>query len=322
MSKHLIFISLCLLLVGCQLGGSDAANQPETRHLANNLIVQQADAPAMIQDGELVAVDPETVELVLPSTDFSYLVHLGNRYTQENGDIIVTNRQEGTSEPLFPTPDREERRIWGIADTWLLVESIPNGTAVDGVGPILAINLDGNGALPVTDDSLSGNPIVSPFNHIIYSTADGAFAWHPDDTREIMPFDSFLSGSFSPDGIYLAVDTGEAIDIFNMARLQHIASVTPSAANSDTPPPPIAWHPNAEWLAYTISEEVDRSVYVANVETLDVKVLPNVVDPQFSPDGEWLAVYDLPRSSIKLVNLETNETLPFGIDGRPILWLE
>ena len=322
MSKHLLLISLCFLLAGCQLGEPDAATQPATRHLANNLILQQADALTIMQDGEAIPIDQETVETFLPSNDFSYIVHLGTRYTQENGDIFVTNLEDGTSNPLFPTPDRQERRIWGVVDSWLLVESLPNGAVSDGIGPLLAIDLDGNGSLIVTDDALSGYPVVSPFHYIIYSTDEGAFAWHPDEDREMMPFDFFLSGSFSPDGIHLAIDTGKAIDIFNMARLQHIASVTPSATNGETLPPPVTWHPQAEWLAYSITEEVDRSIYVANIETLAVKVLPNVVNPQFSPDGMWLAVYDLPRANVKLVNLKTDEMLPFGIDGRPILWPE
>lgn len=322
MSKYLFLISLCLLLAGCQLGEPDAATQPETRHLTNNLIVQQAAELVIVQDGETVPIDQAMAETVLPASDFSYVVQFEDRYTQENGDIIVTNTDEGTSSLLFPTPDREERRIWGIAGSWLLVESIPNGTTVAGVGPLLAIDLEGEETIDVTDEPLNGYPVMSPFDHIIYSTAQGSFSWHPDETREIMPFDHFLSGSFSPDGIFLAIDTGIAIDIFNMARLQHVASVTPSAANGDMLPPPIAWHPNSEWLAYGFREEVDRSVHVANVETLAVKVLPNVESPQFSPDGDWLAVYDLVRAGVKLVNLESNETLPFGIEGRPILWPE
>lgn len=240
----------------------------------------------------------------------------------EDGQPRIGDRCSSETEPLLDLPNRTVRRIWGQVGDWLLVESNEAGVFGQGTWPLTAVRLDGSDFQLLTQEIFFETPVVSPDGIILIPTGEAVLRWDGQNLTE-SDYERFLAGSFSPDGQRLALIHPDRLTVYDVGG-EAIVTFTFVPTRLDSPPPPPTWHPSGNLVAVdeiNVSE-MTLSVHVLHLLTGDVQTLSPALNPQFSPDGRYLAThYPIDDAHITIHDLESWESYELTHDGVPVAWV-
>ncbi len=289
----------------------------------------------LVLAGHAALLTEQERQQFMQSDGHHFAVRGNMSYTIQDNDVWATNLTTGESHPLLETADRAERRIFGLVGDWLLVESFQAGEGGQGVGPLVAIPLSGSNhhdAIVLVDNWLQGIPAIAPDGrYAIYPTDEGVFAFHADSSVEALPFDSFASASFSPDGRFIALHLGYHIEIVNLESSEVVHAIDLTPIPRDSPPGPPQWHPNNKWIAFehwndqTAAPETPITVRLLNIETGETHDIAQAAFPQWRPDGQWLAYVRYGRSNETHIVLAATDTWAEQVTpfiGQPSAWVD
>lgn len=294
---------------------------------ANGLIMRDARHDGrwtVVREGKAQRLTEYERARLLGFDGYSSAVFGETVYVVDKGDILrLTSATETT--PI--ATERIEHQIFGIVEGWLMVSSFNRGEIYgQEIGSLTAVSLDGSAYEVIREERPFQLPVVAPDqSRIIFNENDVAKAWYPNGTVDPLPFGRFRNGGISPNSQYIALDRGRQLDVYELSTNQLLASSQHEVMGGDGFSFP-AWHPNSTQVAFEIAIPEQNPPFAVRILSLDGTVLDITTAsyPAFSPDGEWLAIYQNIRNQPEtvLVHLPTQQRYTTSFAGLPIAWVE
>lgn len=193
--------------------------------------------------------------------------------------------EEGSS-ARRPTWSPDGRRI-----AFVLEPSVPTSAVPGNVNAIWIVDDDGANMRRVDEidsDTYTTSPAWSPdgrFLAFVQIDSGGSHVRVLDlETEAVVWVGSGNLPAWSPDGTRLAVDTGEAVDVIDVASARVIDRIGRPGRRFGEP----TWSPDGEWIAFAASDvgssgSGKRSIWVARPNGDDLSVLVDGPEEYWAP---------------------------------------